>query len=131
MQGLPYFTVPELVDELFVLAGKNPKEYFNYERLEDVCHYFYEDGTTLTAWADVNKFAQEAQEKTGVDKQQVLQHLKKSEYIYNSTAHLFLEKSLHKLSSYLSLKTAWSILQLPFLKIFTTMDAANASAYEQ
>jgi phytoene desaturase len=126
--GPSLFTVPELVDELFTLVGKNPKEYFNYERLEDVCHYFYEDGTTLTAWADVNKFAQEAQEKTGVDKRKVLKHLNKSRYIYNSTAHLFLEKSLHKLSRNFSFKTVWSILQLPFLNIFTTMDAANASA---
>lgn len=125
--GPSLFTVPELVDELFVLAGKNPKAYFNYQRLDDVCHYFYEDGTTLTAWADVNKFAEEAQEKTGVDKRKVLKHLNKSRYIYNSTAHLFLEKSLHKLSRNFSFKTVWSILQLPFLNIFTTMDAANAS----
>lgn len=128
--GPSLFTMPELVNELFNLAGKNPQDFFKYKRLQEICNYFYEDGTTLTAYANINEFAEEAAKKTGVDAQRVIKHLNKSAYIYRSTAHLFLEKSLHKVGSYLSLKTFWSILQLPFLKIFTTMDAFNKEALQ-
>ena len=126
--GPSLFTMPELVNELFTLAGKNPKEHFKYFRLNEICNYFYEDGTSLTAFGNKEKFAEEASNKTGVDKNAIKQHLNKSAYIYNTTAHLFLEKSLHKLESYLSLKTLWSVIQLPFLNIFTSMDTANKKA---
>lgn len=126
--GPSLFTMPELANELFMLAGKNPGDYFNYSRLKEVCNYFYEDGTSLTAHGNIEKFAVEASEKTGVNKEDVIHHLNNSAYIYRSTAHLFLEKSLHKIDSYLSFKTFWSVLQLPFLKIFTTMDAFNKKA---
>ncbi|MFN4233571.1 MAG: 1-hydroxycarotenoid 3,4-desaturase CrtD [Bacteroidia bacterium] len=126
--GPSLFTMPELVEELFITAGKNPKEHFNYIRLNEICKYFYEDGTILTAFGNKDEFAKEAFNKTGVDKNAIIEHLNKSAYIYHSTAHLFLEKSLHKIKSYLSLKTLWSIFQLPFLNIFTSMDAVNKKA---
>ena len=45
--GPSLFTMPHLVDELFTLAGKNPRDYFSYERLPEICRYFWEDGTRL------------------------------------------------------------------------------------
>ena len=57
--GPSLFTMPHFVDELFVLAGKNPKDYLQYERLDVVCKYFYEDNTIINAFADKNSFAQE------------------------------------------------------------------------
>ena len=35
--GPSLFTMPHLVDELFELAGKNPKDYFDYKPLEVIC----------------------------------------------------------------------------------------------
>lgn len=126
--GPSLFTMPNLVDELFALAKKNPKSYFEYQRLGTVCHYFFADGTRLKASANRSDFIKEAEQNTGVNPSDVENHLKQSEYIYQSTAHLFLEKSLHKVSSYLSLKTMGSILKLPFLNIFTSMNEANRKA---
>lgn len=123
--GPSLFTMPHLVDELFTLAGKNPKDYFRYKRLDILCHYFFADGTELQAYADADMFAAEAEKVTGVAKGKVLQHLKKSRYIYDATASLFIEKSLHKRSSYLNWKTFISFLKLPFLHVFTTMNALN------
>ena len=47
--GPSLFTMPWLVDELFVLAGKNPRDFFNYQKLDNTCHYFWQDGTKLIA----------------------------------------------------------------------------------
>ena len=35
--GPSLFTMPQYVDELFTLAGKDPKAYFNYVKPETVC----------------------------------------------------------------------------------------------
>ena len=37
--GPSLFTMPQYVDELFLLAGKNVKDYFTYQKLDEV-HYF-------------------------------------------------------------------------------------------
>lgn len=123
--GPSLFTMPELVDELFYLANKNPRDYFNYQRLEESCRYFYDDGTLIRGFSDVEKFADEAAAKTGVNKTVVKKHLRKSEYIYKATAFLFLERTLHKIKSYLSIKVLISLLKLPFLGLFSSMHVVN------
>ena len=124
--GPSLFTMPQLVDELFELAGEDPRTHFNYLRLEEICAYFYPDGTRLTARADLEAFASDAARSTGVDSRRVLRQLKRSRYIYRVTGTLFLQRSLHRISSYLSFSTLWSFIQLPFLNIFTTMNRANS-----
>ena len=99
--GPSLFTLPELVDELFELSGKNPRAFFNYHKLDESCRYFYEDGCSIIGYTDRDRFAKEAAEKTGVDSSNIIRFLKKSQFIYDSTAYLFLEKSLHRFSSYL------------------------------
>lgn len=121
--GPSLFTMPELVDELFTLANK--KNTFKYKRLDTVCNYFYEDGTRLTAFADPEKFAEESAQKTGVKKEDVINHLKRSAFIYKTTGFLFLERSLHKFKSYLSFQVLLSALKIPFLHIYTTMHKLN------
>ena len=124
--GPSLFTMPELVDELFFIAGKDPKDFFKYSKLNKICNYFYSDGTSLTAYSDVEKFIREAVSKTGVEEKILRNHLNKSRFIFDATSHLFIERSLHKISSYLRFQTFLSILKLPFLDIFKTMDDSNS-----
>ncbi len=42
-KGPSLFTQPELIDELFELCGKNPKEYFSYKKVDESCRYFFAD----------------------------------------------------------------------------------------
>ena len=65
--GPSLFTLPRLVDELFELSGKNPRDYFSYQQLEILCHYFYEDGTVLHAFADQQKLLEEIELKLQID----------------------------------------------------------------
>ena len=128
--GPSLFTMPQYVDELFQLAGKDPKHFFTYNKLETICKYFFEDGTQLNAWADAGKFADEVDSKT-VDKASAVKaYLKKSATIYDITNHIFLEKSLHKASNYLNLKTVDSILKFPQIDPFRTMSEANQSSFK-
>ena len=128
--GPSLFTMPQYVDELFQLAEKNPKDYFEYERLEEVCRYFYEDGLRLTAHTDANKFAAEIEAKTAASATEIHQFLRKSETIYEVTNKVFLERSLHKIKSYLHWDTLKSVFRFGQIDAFRTQAKANQSFFK-
>lgn len=123
--GPSLFTMPQYVDELFTLAGKNPKDYFDYIKLKEVCRYFYEDGLRLNAKSDIDLFAQEIEAKTNSTAAEVNRFLKKSETIYEVTHQVFLERTLHKLKSYLHWDTLKSIFRFFQIDAFRTQNKAN------
>ncbi|OKS88300.1 1-hydroxycarotenoid 3,4-desaturase CrtD [Mucilaginibacter polytrichastri] len=128
--GPSLFTMPQYVDELFKLAGKNPRDYFNYQRLDVVCRYFYEDGTKLTAYADEQKLADEITAKTGEPAKAMQQFADNSRSIYNITNHVFLERSLHRVATYLRWDTLKSIFSLLRIDAMRTMHKANQSFFK-
>ncbi|MBA9075915.1 1-hydroxycarotenoid 3,4-desaturase CrtD [Rufibacter quisquiliarum] len=128
--GPSLFTLPHLVDELFTLAGRNPKDYFNYQRLPVVTQYFWPDGTRLTAHAEPDAFAHEVEQKLGVPQEQLQRHLQKVARLYHATESTFLHKSLHRLDTYLSKDVLKTLPALPELGLTTTMHAANARAFK-
>ncbi len=123
--GPSLFTMPALVEELFELAGKNPQEYFSYERLDVVCKYFYEDGCVINAFANKKDYMEELKSKLGIEAEPIEKHFTKSKEIYDITAKIFLEQSLHKPSTYLNKKTFKAALKLPRINAHLTMNAYN------
>ncbi|WP_316801704.1 1-hydroxycarotenoid 3,4-desaturase CrtD [Pedobacter nototheniae] len=123
--GPSLFTMPQFVDELFKIANKNPADYFEYDKLDEICRYFYEDGLRLTAGADLKKFAKEIEEKTSSNVKEVELYLKKSKTIYEVTHKVFLERSLHKIKSYLHFDTIKSLFHFSRIDAFRTQNRAN------
>lgn len=123
--GPSLFTLPNLVDELFQLAGRVPQEHFRYHRKEVACRYFWEDGTDLTAWADREKFALEAEKKTGIKREKLIQYLQEAATAFDSTYPVFLEKSLHQLTNYLSKSTLHAMLVIHKLNLLSTLNQVN------
>lgn len=126
--GPSLFTMPQYVEELFHLAGKDPHESFDYVRIPTACHYFFEDGTFLRFPADRQDLKNEIENKLKVDFHPLEMHLKRSKLIYDATHKAFMERSLHKVSSHLSFDTLKCIAHIPWLNIFTTMHKANEKA---
>lgn len=127
--GPSLFTMPQYVDELFRLAGKNPEKYFKYKKLDTVCKYFFEDGIEINAYADRNKFASEISNKTVDKAESVLNFLDKSEEIYHITDPVFLQRSLHKLRNYFNMTTFRSFMRFPRIDPFRTMNQANSAGF--
>lgn len=127
--GPSLFTMPQYVNELFLLAGKNVEDYFTYQKLDEVCRYFWEDGTTLTASSNVEEFAKEIEKKTTSKASEIKNFLNKSKAIYQITHRVFLEKSLHKIATFLSLNTLKSFLKIGQIDAFRTMAKANSSFF--
>jgi len=123
--GPSLFTMPELVAELFQLFGESSEDYFEYSRKELVCNYFWEDGIRFAVNSSREIFAKEAADKFGVEASSLLAYLKKSEKKYELTAPIFLEKSLHKVSTYLSKDTLKALLLMTDMGIFTNLNTLN------
>lgn len=128
--GPSLFTLPYLVDELFELAGKDPRDYFNYRKLEMLCHYFYEDGTVLHAHADQQKLLEEVAQKLQIDPAPLKEYLDHSSYIFERTRHSFLERSLHKFNTYISLDILKTVSSMRKLHLFETMHAVNTKSLD-
>lgn len=127
--GPSLFTLPNLVTELFELAGRKPAQHFNYLKLDKTCNYFYEDGTRFTAYSNPQQFADELKQKLGVKPKVILDYLNRSALKYKLTAPLFIEKSLHKLGTYLNLTTLKAILNMRKLHLGKSMNEINEAAF--
>ncbi|WP_299433370.1 1-hydroxycarotenoid 3,4-desaturase CrtD [uncultured Aquimarina sp.] len=123
--GPSLFTMPQFVEELFAISNRKVSDYFEYSKKEEVCNYFYEDGTRFVALADTKEFAKEAEKVFDVKGTEILQYFKRSKLKYDLTASLFLEKSLHKLSTYLSFDTIKAITRISSLGINTNLHKLN------
>lgn len=128
--GPSLFTIPEQVNELFTLAGKNPDECFEYIRVNTSGHYFYEDGTVFHAYADREKLAEELQEKLGLSNPKpFFDYLDKAKRKYVLMAPIFIERSLHRLKNYLNLATIKGIVNVFRLDINRSMHQVNKQAF--
>lgn len=124
--GPSLFTMPHYVDELFELAGKNPRSYFNYKRTDESCRYFWDDKTRIIAWDDIEKFGQEVEHKIGVDKNVVVKRLQASAFMYETAGRIFLEKPLNSLKTWLTKDVVRAILRLHKLSLFSSMHDDNS-----
>lgn len=129
--GPSLFTMPHLVDELFKICGKNPIDYFAYERLPEVCRYFWEDGTRLNVSANIDTFSLEVEQKIGEPAYKIKNFLQKAAFKYEILSGLFLEDSLHKISTWISKKAFRGYFNLPRLGIFSTMNKENETFFSK
>lgn len=126
--GPSLFTMPQYVEELFILAGKDPKAYFSYKSLDEACRYFYPDGTQFTAPTDTEKFTKEAAKVFDVEEHSIRKYFNYNGKIFNKAGRIFLTKSMHKLKTFLSLDALNSVMQAYTRELFRSMNSANVKA---
>jgi len=126
--GPSLFTMPQLITELFELFGEKPTDFFQYRRLKSVCNYFWEDGIQFNVDADRAVFAEEAAAKFGISAQTILSYLNNGQKKYELTAPLFIEKSLHKAGTYLSMDTLNAMTHLSEMNLGISLNKLNESA---
>ena len=127
--GPSLFTMPQFVEELFSISNKNINHYFSYKKKETVCHYFYKDGTFFKASSNTDRFSSDAANVFDVEKNTIDNYFKKSKNKYELTSSLFLEKSLHKISTYLSKDTLKAIFNVRNLDINISLHEYNTSNF--
>lgn len=128
--GPSLFTMPHLVTDLFELFQINPKTYFNFKEKDTICTYFWEDGHEFSAHSNFESFIAEASQSFNESEESIGKYLQLNKKKYDLTASLFLEKSLHKASTYLSKQTIKSILSIASLDISTTLNNVNEAHFK-
>jgi phytoene desaturase len=98
--GPSLFTLPSLVDELFALAGEDPRDHFRYMPLSSSCRYFFDDGTLLNAWTDRQRFASEVEDVTGEPAANIIAFLDECAVLYDLTAGMFIFSPFYKLDNF-------------------------------
>ena len=127
--GASLLTMPHLIDELFEICGKNPRDYFNYLPLHTICKYFYKDGTILNAFNEEEKLIQELETQLNENNYNVKKYLSNIRNIFKHTEHIFLQSSLHKLKTYLNYRTLKAIFNLADIGLFETMNNKNSNLF--
>lgn len=121
-RGPSLFTLPQYVEELFALCEERMCDYFSYSELPILCKYFYPDGFTFEAKGNREKNIEAIVHAFQEDEKKVRAFFSEAEFIYNTTAPLFLERPL-KLSLLCKTKDFWkgiaSIPKLPLVGNYT------------
>jgi phytoene desaturase len=116
-RGPSLFTLPEYVKELFELCGEKMSDHFTYSELPVLCKYFYSDGFVFEAKGNKEENIKAITQAFDEDENKVRTFFSKSEFIYNTTAPLFLERPL-KLSKLYKTKAFWKgIARIPRLPL--------------
>jgi phytoene desaturase len=128
--GPSLFTLPDLVEELYVLAGDEMKRSIRYDKLDVITRYFYEDGKVLNAFGDPDHFVEEVERVLGEPASRVRQHLERSQKIYELTADVFIFNSFLRLGTFISQKFISALLQIWKLDSLNTMHEVNSKRFE-
>ena len=129
--GPSLFTMPQYVDELFQISGENSKEHFKYKRKKIACKYFWEDESIFNAYSDKEKFYDECENKFNVERKQIKKYLNKAKKKFDLTRKIFLEKSLHKINSFLNYETVKALFNLNIYQINKNLDEVNQKEIEE
>ena len=128
--GPSLFTMPQMIEELFELTKKPIDKYFSYQKKENICSYFFEDGTFFLAPGDKEKFIKKATQTFDVSENKLRNYLARSKKKYDLTASLFLEKSLHKKETYLNSDTLKALINISKLDIKDSLSSLNEKTFK-
>ncbi len=128
--GPSLITMPFVIKELFESVGENPADWLTLNKLDNLCKYFYPDGTMLNAYSDREKFAAELEANTTENRNSLFKYLEYCRTIYDLTADIFLFKDLYSLKTYSNLKAFKTLFKLPKIDSFRTMNEANRSFFK-
>ena len=128
--GPTVLTLPHLIDELFELCDRNPTDYFNYIRIERPFKYFYEDGSSITAYSDLQKFASEIENKSMDSGDSFFRYLKNVANKFDILNEVFIENSLHVAENYLTKKALSGMLKFRQIDIFKTINQGNRQYFK-
>jgi phytoene desaturase len=129
--GPSLFTLPHLVDEVFELSGKNPRDYFNYTQHSTACKYFWQNGKELVLKSNMEHNIKAIESSFGLGAALSAEaYFNDSKKKYELTEPFFLQQSLHRFKTFLDsrvFKVLGSILRLG---LFSTLNDVNKQYFQ-
>lgn len=128
--GPSVITMPEYIQDLFRMCGKNPDDYIQFKQLNPVFNYFFDDGKQLTAYSDPIKTAEIWSKDLNEDINNIKGFLDAVKEKYRLTEKVFLKSSLHKVKTYLNWEALRGTLLFHRVKAFKSMSKSNAQHFK-
>ncbi len=129
-KGPSLLTQPDNIAALFQLAGEPIEDYFSYKKCDTHCHYFWDDGTRVNAFSDVEKFSKELSEKLQEPENNLKKYLSAAAEIYNNIAFIFLKFSLHKRATWLHSRIIKGFKALKISLITKSLHNFNTASFQ-
>ena len=127
--GPSLFTQPQNIEALFELANEPIADYFTYTSIPIACKYFFDDGVIVNAYTNSTLFANELQEKLGEDANNVTSYLQESKKMYQSIGTIFLNYSLHKISTLFKAPICKALIAIKPKYLFKTLHSLNQKSF--
>jgi len=124
--GPSLLTMPYVFDQLFEETGEKREDFLSFIPLHPVCNYFFSDGTILSSYSSIEKFAAEIAENTDDSEEAFFKYFRKAEVVHEITAELFLWKSLHEKSTYMSRSFVKALPGLSRISALRSLHSLNA-----
>ncbi|MFN9710201.1 MAG: 1-hydroxycarotenoid 3,4-desaturase CrtD [Bacteroidota bacterium] len=127
--GPSLFTKPHYLEELFHDAGESLEDYFSYSSVPLSCRYFFENDTIVNAWTDVDLYEEELFQKLGEPKGALKAYLDKSAALYEGVGNIFLNHSLHQISTWLQTRVLKVMKQVNLNHLFGSLHRYNQKKF--
>ena len=127
--GPSLFVQPENLHSLFEYAGEDINAYFNYRKVEDSCKYFFADGTILETSANKKMLLKEVLANTKEPAKNINKYLDEVHATYTSTADIFLNQPIHKVSTFINKKIFKALAAVKLSDLFSTLHTTNTKAF--
>ena len=122
--GPSLLTLPTVFERLFARAGRVLAPYIDIVPLSPLTRYWFADGMQVSS-DSIDRFASTLARSLDVTENEVLRYFSYARGIWDITHKVFLEQSLHRLSTYCSTETIHSLLRLGRIDLGRTMHQAN------
>jgi len=127
--GPSLFTLPDVFRTFFARAGSRLEDELDLIPLSPLCAYEFADGTRLHSHSDRGRFAAELESAGVAVRGELDACLDQAARMWDRAGELFLTRSLHDPSTYLSRRGLRAILGAPGLSPFSTLHRANRMTF--
>jgi phytoene desaturase len=123
--GPSLLTLPDWIDNLFIECEKNPRDYFDYQRLETITRYFFNDDSFVDVSANIEQTAENFKIHSGLDTEDFLSYFRKWTKIYDISEQTFLKGELVYNFSFFKNAILW-LSQTGISNVFSSMASYNS-----
>ena len=128
--GPSLFTMPEYFIDLFKSANRNLSDYLVYKKLDASCTYFFDDHSHFKYYRNETQLMNVLDDDLKKDLPAVQTYLKNANHLYENAGRLFIERSLHKSSTFFSKLAFKALPQLLHPKNLRTLHQKNANSFK-